>query len=95
MKNSKLTEDQRSKWLSVTKKEFMSSEESGDDDFITIHPLPWRSDYVSTMFTKIDAYILNRKSAQAKRQMKSRKSGSPSTRSPPNSVPEWALAKNL
>ena len=92
MKNSKLTEDQRSKWLSVTNKEFMSSEES-ENDFITVHPLPWRSDYVSSMFSKIDSYILNQKSAQAKRQMKSRKNGSPSIRSPPSGAPEWALAK--
>ena len=60
----------------------MSSEESGNDD-ITVHSLPWRSDYVSAMFSKIDSYILiyilsamfskidsyilNHKSAQAKR----------------------------
>ena len=71
----------------------MSSEESGDDDFITVHSLPWQSDYVSAMFSKIDSYILNYKSAQAKRQMKSRKSGSPLSRSAPSSAPEWALAK--
>ena len=59
LKNARLTEDQRSKWLSVTKKEFMSSEESGDDDFITVHSLPWQSDYVSATFLKIDSYILN------------------------------------
>ena len=78
---------QRSKWLGVTN---MSSEESGD---VTVHPLPWRSDYVSAMFSKIDSYILNHKSAQAKKQMKSRKSGSPSSSSAPSSAHEWALAK--
>ena len=45
------------------------------------------------MFSKIDSYILNHKSTQAKRQMKSRKSRSPSSRSTPSSAPEWALAK--
>ena len=30
----------------------MSSEESGDDDSITVHPLPWCSGYVSKMFGK-------------------------------------------
>ena len=91
LQNSKLTPDQRGKWLSVTKKEYMSSEESGEEDCITVHPLPWRSQYVTRMFSKIDAYIINRKSAQAKRQMKKRQSGTPSTRSPPGEAPDWAV----
>ena len=48
LQNSKLTPDQRKQWLSVTK-EYMSSEESGEEDCITVHPLPWRSQYVTQM----------------------------------------------
>ena len=57
-----------------------------------VHPLPWRSDHVFAMFSEIDSYTLNHRSAQAKRQIKSMKSGSPS-RSAPRSAPEWSLAK--
>ena len=38
-KNSKLTPDQRTKWLNVMKNSYMSSEESGDDDSMIIHPI--------------------------------------------------------
>ena len=71
----------------------MSSEES-EDDSIIVHPIPWRSAYVSRMFAKIDAYTINKKSSQAKRQMKSRVVGRPSTRPRLTSpdVPDWALA---
>ena len=58
-----------------------------------LHPLPWRSQYVSKMFLRIDAYSLNKKSSQAKRQTKIRQVGSPSTRSPPTGAPDWAIAK--
>jgi len=94
LKNSKLTPEQRTKWLSVTKREYMSSEESGDDDLIVVHPLKWRSEYVSKMFSKIDAYIINKKSSQAKRQMKQRRHGGPSTRPQPQDAPEWAIVKS-
>ena len=93
LKNSKLTPDQRTKWLQVAKKEYMSSEESGDDDSITVHPLPWRSGYVSKMFGKIDTFVNSKKSSQARRQMKERKVGTPSSRPPPPTgcAPEWAI----
>ena len=42
LKNSKLIAEQLPKWLSVAKKEYISSEESGDDDYMVVHPLPWR-----------------------------------------------------
>ena len=93
LRNSKLTPDQHTKWLAVVKKEYMSSEESGDEDSITVHPIPWRSDYVSKMFSKIDMFVNTKKSCQARRQMKQRKIGSPSSRPPPpgDSAPEWAI----
>ena len=72
----------------------MSSEASGNDsdDSIIVHPIPWRSEYVSRMFKKIDAYSDKNKSSQARRQTKNRIVGSPSTRHCPtgDNVPEWA-----
>ena len=69
----------------------MSSEESGDDDCMVVHPLPWRSEYVKKMFLKIDTYVMNKKSSQAKRQMKHRKVGAISDRAQPGDAPDWAI----
>ncbi len=71
--------------------EMMSSEDSGEDDTIVVHPLPWRSDYVSSMFRKIDDYCHAKKSPQARRQMKSRIVGSRSNRVAPPDLPQWAV----
>ena len=75
------------------KNEFMSSDESGsDDDTYVIRPLPWRTKYVNTMFERIDKYYATKKSSQARRQMKKRVVGLPSTRPmPTGDVPEWAV----
>lgn len=94
LKNSKLTEDQKKKWLLVITNDYMSSEESGEDDSIIIHPLPWHSEYVTKMFKKIDAYFENKKSPQAKRQMKRRVYGMTSSRPQPvvdEIVSRWAI----
>ena len=70
----------------------MSSEESGEDDCMVVHPLPWRSEYVNKMFNKIDLFIANKKSSQAKRQMKQRKLGAISERArPAGDAPDWAV----
>ena len=75
------------------KNEFMSSEESGSDDGIMTHSIPWRSEYVTRMFIRIDAYNKERKSPQAIRQMKKRRAGSDSTRPRPISdFPDWAVS---
>lgn len=93
MKNSKLTEEARQKWLKVVSNEMMSSEESGTEDTIVVHPLPWRSKYVTGMFNKVDQYSNARKSPQARRQMKARSTGSESTRAAPPDLPSWALKR--
>ena len=87
-----MTSAQRDKWLKVITADLMSSEES-EDDTIVVHPLPWRSSYVTSMFEKIDAYCARRKSGQAKRQTKTRRIGRSSSRPRPsdNDVPDWAL----
>ena len=91
MKKRNLTEDQRKKWLTVITNDYMSSEES-EDEKIVVHSIPWRSNYVNRMFKKIDDYSTDKKSPQARRQMKDRIAGSPSTRCCPGSdAPEWSL----
>jgi len=92
MKNKKLTDEQRQKWLSVINNDFMSSEESGEEDSIIIRPLPWRSKYVDSMFRKIDEYAKSKKSSQARRQLKVRRfSKDLSQRLAPIEAPEWSL----
>ena len=97
MRNKRLTEEQKDKWLAVIMNDFMSSEESGPDDDIYLHPLPWRSDYVTKMFNTIDNYVQKKKSPQAKRQTKKRiVAGLPSERPQPlSSVPEWAMKQDV
>lgn len=96
MKNRNFTEDQRKKWLTVITNDYMSSEES-EDEKIVVHSIPWRSSYVDRMFKKIDEFCTDKKSPQARRQMKDRIVGTTSSRCLPSSdiidVPEWALRK--
>lgn len=93
--NSKLTQQQKNKWLAVIANDIMSSEESGpDDDSILVHSLPWRTQYVTKMFGKIDQYTRSKKSPQALRQMKKRVIGATSNRPRPVPIekfPEWAV----
>ena len=68
-------ERQRTHWQAAIIKELMSSEESGnegDEDVIHVKPLPWRSEVVNKMMTKLDEKINQGRSAQAKRQLKQR-----------------------
>ena len=74
--------------------EMRSSEESGDEDKVIVHPIPWRTDYVNQMFHKIDSYSVARKNAQAKRQMKERSNGVLSTRAAPSGMPSWSVVGN-
>lgn len=78
LRNKKLSEEQKTKWLKVMKIEMMSSEESEMDDdnrdeLLKIRSLPWRSSEVNRMFSKIDAYNLAGKSPASRRQMKRKK----------------------
>lgn len=70
LKCKNLTKEQKEKWSALMVNSFMSSEESdidGDEEIVTVHPLPWRSKYVSTMFTRIDDYVQKHKTPQARR----------------------------
>ena len=94
MKNPRLTEQARKKWLKVMVNEMMSSEESRDEDKVEVHRLPWRTDYVNKMFHKIDSYPIARKSPQARRQMKETANGLLSTRVTPLGMPSWSVIVN-
>lgn len=75
MRNKRLTEEQKDKWLAVITNDFMSSEESGPDDDIYVHPLPWRSDYVTKMFNTIDNYVLKEKKSSSQKANKEENCG--------------------
>ena len=83
------------KWSKVLINDCMSSEESGDDDTLVVRPLPWRSDLVNTFFANLDKKNMEEKSPQARRQLKGRLSGSPSSRPTYEHLPQWALKPTL
>ena len=71
------------------KNDMMPSEESGPDETIVVHSLPWRSQYVNRMFAN---YTHSKKSLQALRQMKNRTEGSQSDQSAPHGkFPQWVF----
>ena len=98
-KSTKLTKEQKQKWMKVMSNEYMSSEESDNDNCerVIIHPLPWRSEVIDRMFQKIDDHLSANKSSQAKRQTKERTVGVVSNRKCPNGehVPSWAISNAI
>lgn len=85
----------RAKWKKVLVTEFMSSDESGDEDghpVFIVKKMPWRSERVSNFFERLDVARSSRKTEQANRQTKPRVSKDlVSTRPAPNGFPSWAL----
>ena len=96
MKKTRLTEQAREKWLKVMVNEnlMMSPEESGDEDKVIVHPLPWRTDYVNKMFHKNRQLLYRKEESSARRQMKERANGLLSTRAAPSSMPSWSVIGN-
>ena len=85
----------RAKWKKVLVTEFMSSDESGEEDgqpVYIVKKLPWRSERVSNFFERLDIARSSRKTEQANRQTKTRISKNlVSTRPAPHGFPSWAL----
>ena len=75
--------------------ECMSSEESGNDDTLIVRPLQWRSGLVDTFFGNLDKQNMEEKSSQARRQLKGRLNGAPSSRPAHEPLPRWALKPTL
>lgn len=65
--NNKLSYDERDreKWKKILHMNFMSSEESGDDDTIEILLLTWCLDRVTTFRHSLDDKARDNKSSQA------------------------------
>ena len=69
----------------------MSSEESNsDDDSVVVHPLKWRSETVNRMFDKMLRHMNEKKTSQAKHQMKPRTIGEPSKRQAPYTSDDYS-----
>ena len=90
LKTSSLTDAQRNLWKQVMVKDFMSSEESGEDEqegerkpVIVIKPLPWRAGRLERFFKQLDKKASKYKSKQSRQQTLPRIVGSVSTRRKP------------
>ena len=62
-------------WKKIFNTEFMSSDESGEEDgsaVFIVKKLPWRSERVSNFFERLDTARASRKTEQASRQTKPR-----------------------
>ena len=96
---SKYTDDNsKEEWKNVLTLSCMSSDESGFDDdnneILINHKLPWLSDRVQNFMMLLDQETTKSKSPQAKRQMKKRIDGLPSSRPMPADEgiqPSWVF----
>ena len=93
-----MNEKDKEKWKKVVTAEFISSEESGDEDnVIIVKPLLWRAEKVTRFFYKLDDLSSTNKTPQAKRQRKTRivstdyseRKQSDNTK---DNYPQWALS---
>ena len=73
-------EERLKKWMSVMVNDFMSSEESCEEDMFVIRPLPWRSFKVNEFFGRLDMTSQTLRSCQSQKMRKKRDSGEPSER---------------
>ena len=87
------SQDDEQKWIKILVPAMMSSEESEDEEnIIYVKDLPWRASIVKEFFSDLDKQFEATKSAQARRQTKSRiSSACVSQRQPPLGMPSWAL----
>ena len=90
MQTTSLTEAQKDLWKKVVTKEFMSSEESGEENdggearpVIYVKVLPWRASKVGRFLRTLDHKATKNKSRQSKQQTLPRVVGQYSTRSKP------------
>lgn len=92
-------EKDREKWNKVLVYEFMSSEESGEDDleekeYIVVKSLPWRSDRVNKFLESLDEKTNKDKSSQSLRQMKKRVNATTCSdrQKPVGHFPKWIFS---
>ena len=100
MKTTALTGEEKKKWDVVMTVEMMSSEESdagsesedngASSGFIT-HPLPWRSDKVSSFFKSLDHKAHKGQTRRSKQMTQARVTGFSSQRPKPAGLPDWVF----
>ena len=78
------SKSEKTKWAEVMDLSYMSSEESGGENTIVIHPLPWLTEEVDLFKKGLDDARYTALTPQAKRQMKTRVTGESSSRDRPN-----------
>lgn len=90
LKTNQLSDAQRDVWRKVLIKDFISSEESGEESVdgeerqvIYVKTLPWRAPRVDRFFKKLDNKAARNKSRQSKQQTLPRVGGRRSGRSKP------------
>jgi len=75
--------EEKQKWAEVMDLNYMSSEETDDENNIKVHPLLWLAPGVQKFKKKIDDHNFRQLSAQSRRQLKKRFVASPSKRARP------------
>ena len=90
MSYASVSDAQRDALLKIMSKDFMSSEESGEEildgerkSVIQVRPLPWRASCLQRILKQLDRKMDRRKSKQSRQQTLPRVVGSVSTRSRP------------
>ena len=90
MSYASVSDAQRDALLKIMNKDFMSSEESGEEildgerkSVIQVRPLPWRASHLQRILKQLDRKMDRRKSKQSRQQTLPRVVGSVSTRSRP------------
>lgn len=82
-------------WRKIVSLEFMSSDESCAEEgqeVLVSKPLPWQSERVTHFKQTLDEAALKSKSPLARRQMKPRRKGMPSSRVRPiGDFPAWVF----
>ena len=63
-----MAQEEKDKWTKVLMIRMMSSEESNpkNEEIISVKPLPWRAEKISTFFHLLDSKVQSLQSVQAK-----------------------------
>ena len=99
LKTAALTDDKRDMWKKIMTKDFVSSEESGEDivgvgenqekwQVLYVKPLQWRASKVGRFFKVLDHKAAKKKSRQGKQQTLPRVIGETSRRPKPSGFTE-------
>ena len=88
-KKSFKKQEDRKRWEKIFHTDMISSKDSVEEDgeeILTVKQLTWRAEIVNRMMADLDVICKKDKSTQSSRQLKIRKIGEASTRSPPQGL---------